>query len=539
MLHGCSDEEAIECTKFDDRWKVSLDLEPEERPFAKSTLQEFRARLLLNETAEKVFLLKSLEVAKSFGLLSGSSLKSVLDTTPVIGRGAVKDTYNLIADGIKNLARVFAHSTDRRLSSIIERLELTRYFSEETSLKGGAEIDWSDDQARRDFLNGLVADAKRLLAEARDAVDKVSEKREKPLTAAINLLDRLVVQDVEPDPSDPDNKVRIKDGTTKDRVISVTDPEMKHGRKSSSKRFDGHKLATAADPATGLITAVKVLPGNAPDDQGSLALVEATEANTGMVVDVSVGDCAYGGGKNRKQFHDAGRPLVTKVPLVNDPFHKTNFKIDLENDCVTCPAGRTCSDFVEVSAGKGQPRVKQFTFALTICQECPHKEQCLHSKEKKGSRTVTIHPQEDLLQEARAAQNTPEFRQHMKDRQQAEHAYAHLMHYGMRQARYFGQAKTKVQAMITCGLLNFLIAFAFSLNPSSAAPSSLNDVLSLGTQECPPVPGQSWDRDEDSGVEDLVIGRQTPGPESGTIRPNGVRGGPDAAAPHKTQGAPQ
>jgi len=36
MYDNCSDEEAIERTKFDDRWKVALDLKPEERPFAKS-----------------------------------------------------------------------------------------------------------------------------------------------------------------------------------------------------------------------------------------------------------------------------------------------------------------------------------------------------------------------------------------------------------------------------------------------------------------------------------------------------------------------
>src|ERR1022692_4056875 len=40
MYDKCSDEEAVDRTKFDDRWKVALDLEPLEQPFAKSTLQE-------------------------------------------------------------------------------------------------------------------------------------------------------------------------------------------------------------------------------------------------------------------------------------------------------------------------------------------------------------------------------------------------------------------------------------------------------------------------------------------------------------------
>jgi hypothetical protein len=31
-----------------------------------------------------------------------------LDTTPILGKGAVKDTYNLLAEGIEQLARRLA-----------------------------------------------------------------------------------------------------------------------------------------------------------------------------------------------------------------------------------------------------------------------------------------------------------------------------------------------------------------------------------------------------------------------------------------------
>ena len=63
--------------------------------------------------------------------------------------------------------------------------------------------------------------------------------------------------------------------------MSVHDPEMRHGRKSSSKRFDGHQAAIVVDTDTQLITAVEVLPGNAPDNLGALDLVEQSEANCG------------------------------------------------------------------------------------------------------------------------------------------------------------------------------------------------------------------------------------------------------------------
>jgi hypothetical protein len=48
-----------------------------------------------------------------------------------------------------------------------------------------------------------------------------------------------------------------------------------------------------------------------------------------------------------------------------------------------------------------------------------------------------IHPQEALLQEARALQQSEAFAPYRKLRQAAEHRLARLMQLGVRQARYF------------------------------------------------------------------------------------------------------
>ena len=102
----------------------------------------------------------------------------------------------------------------------------------------------------------------------------------------------------------------------KDRLLSVHDPEMRHGRKSASKRFNGHKAAMAVDTDEPIITAVAVLAGNAPDAEGALELVEQTEANTGCAVDETMGDCAYGGGETRQAFAEAGRTICQGAEAV-------------------------------------------------------------------------------------------------------------------------------------------------------------------------------------------------------------------------------
>ena len=99
----------------------------------------------------------------------------------------------------------------------------------------------------------------------------------------------------------------LKDGVSRDRMMPVHDPEMRHGHKSSSQRFDGHKAPIVVDTDSQLITAVEVFPGNAPNNLGALELVEASEANTGVPVAEAMGDAAYGDGDTRQAFADAGR----------------------------------------------------------------------------------------------------------------------------------------------------------------------------------------------------------------------------------------
>ena len=149
------------------------------------------------------------------------------------------------------------------------------------------------------LLAGIVGDADRLLELSRLAQGELPEDgaERQQIVAAAELLGQLLLQDIERKggDGDGDDGVSLKDGVSKDRMMSVHDPEMRHGHKSSRRRFDGHKAAIVVDTDTQLITAVEVLPGNAPDNLGALELVEQSEANTGVPVQEAMGDAAYGG----------------------------------------------------------------------------------------------------------------------------------------------------------------------------------------------------------------------------------------------------
>src|SRR3954449_6468484 len=125
-------------------------------------------------------------------------LKVALDTTNILGRGAVKDTYNLLGDGIVKLARVLAKLSGQPLAVWAEANGYGRYVGQ-TSLKGTAEIDWSDASERRRFLGEIVTDADRLLEQARVARAglEAGSAAEATLLEAAGLLSRVLVQDIE------------------------------------------------------------------------------------------------------------------------------------------------------------------------------------------------------------------------------------------------------------------------------------------------------------------------------------------------------
>ena len=226
-----SDAEAKARADFDLRWKVALGIEVEDRPFAKSTLQVFRAQLILHDKVREVFE-SSLRLARESGYLKGRSMKVALDTTNILGRGAVKDTYNLLADGIVKLARALAQLKGINVGQWARGQGYHRYLG--SSVKGEAAIDWSDRQARAALLAGIVADADRLLELSRQAQGELPEDsaERQRIVAAAELLGQLLLQDVER----TDDGVSLKDGVSRDRMMSVHDPEMRHGHKSSSRR---------------------------------------------------------------------------------------------------------------------------------------------------------------------------------------------------------------------------------------------------------------------------------------------------------------
>ncbi len=115
---------------------------------------------------------------------------------------------------------------------------------------------------------------------------------------------------------------------------------------------------------------------------------------------------------------------------------------------------------MSISSGEryGAPGLplRAFRFDAALCDTCPLRPSCVRARMGKG-RLVMLHPQEPLLQEARAFQRSEAFAPYRKLRQVAEHRLARLMQLGLRQDRYFGRTKTLFQLLLAATVANLTL----------------------------------------------------------------------------------
>ena len=73
---------------------------------------------------------------------------------------------------------------------------------------------------------------------------------------------------------------------------------------------------------------------------------------------------------------------------------------------------------------------------------------------------MQLHPQEALLQQARALQQSEAFAEYRQRRVVVEHRLARLVQLGIRQSRYFGRIKTRFQLYLAATVANLTLVAA-------------------------------------------------------------------------------
>jgi hypothetical protein len=443
-VEGLSDREAVDRFAYDLRWKYAAGVDLDYPSFVHTVLVNMRARLRASKCPDRIFE-AALAMAKEAGLVGR---KRVLDSTALYDAVATQDTVTMIRAAIRALLNVADKALAAELRGVLKR-------DDTYEAPGKPACDWDDKPAREALVDALAWDAFAVLI--------ALEGREvsAPVKQAAELVATVVGQDLE---ARDDGIIAIARRVAPDRVISVVDPEARHGHKTEARGFDGYKGHIAIDPDSEIITAVEVTAGNVGD--GSVAKVlladvlpstekdevqDAARAPADKPVEV-FGDASYGTADVVETLEQAGVEPNVKVqpPAAREGMYSQDaFTIDVTANTVCCPAGRL------VPLRRSKDGAGHATFGAS-CNDCPQRSVCTTNKE---GRSVHVHAKHQVLDRARKRQRDPAWRQKYRaTRPKVERKLAHMMRrkHGGRRARMRGTLRVRQDFALLAAATNLV-----------------------------------------------------------------------------------
>lgn len=330
-------------------------------PLSQSGLQAFRERMIAHEMdrallERTVALVRSGALTDRDGRAASKALRAAIDSRPLAGAGRVEDTINLLGHAARTIARIVSDITQRAPEEICRKAGIPLWLA--PSIKAGLDIDWSDPKQKAT----AVEIVERQVSSLQQWVERhLDEYVSEPLRPYIDAITQVRSQDLE---ATERGGVRIREGVAPDRRISVEDAEMRHGRKSRSKRFDGYKEHIARDLDCPAIVACAVTAANRPEEEGAPPIADDIRRQRLRLVELHI-DRAYVSSPVVDDVLAAGGTVLAKPwgQRAHRPglFTKLDFKIDLRSRTITCPAG-------EVEAFEPGDTVE---FDPEACGACP------------------------------------------------------------------------------------------------------------------------------------------------------------------------
>ena len=379
----------------------------------------FRNRLIKKELDQRL-IDRTVEIAKQKGGFGSSQLKAALDSSPLWGAGKVEDTYNLLGHDERKAVSMIAAVQGREPAEIA--LEAGAPILNSSSLKTALDLNWDNPVERQNALLILLSSLNSVeeWMQSQSDCDEFEVVQE-TLDVARVIESQNVTFDSQGVPS-------LSKGVAKDRRISIEDPDMRHGRKSRSKKIDGYKRHVLKDLESGVVCAVALTRANTPESAATIDLERGLKFQNIHLSELHI-DRAYLSSHWVTQRNDKLQIFCKAWPVKNSGrFDKNSFFLDWDTHLISCP------NQVSIPFEPG----KTVHFPQNECAICPLRSGCTNSKR---GRTVSIHPDEALMQELRAGQSTAIGRQDLRKRTTVEHSLAHIGHWQGNRARYIGLRK--------------------------------------------------------------------------------------------------
>ena len=441
------DRQAAELVQYDRRWRLALHLGPRDATFDPSLLTVFRNRLVQG-AHEALAFSAVLDYLVEHGWVPKRS-KQRLDSTHVRGLLSLMSRLECARETIRLL---------------LENLEAEEAFPEAWAPYWERYVETKlDPRAQAPALEAKSVQAGRdLLAIWKDAAgceDIVARD-------AFVLLQRVFLENYT---LEAGGEVLKRRAQPTGAVHNPHEPEAQWSSKSTTrdKSWVGYKAQVAetvqdqprqtGEPTANFLTAMETQNAPASDKAG---MVQVAVEQQGMGLDAPSAlyvDGAYLSSEALRDAHNEGRELRGPAPASPDRgkvFTVEAFDVHVEERYALCPNGQrssNCSRLEEQSTGKVVFRIE---WSNAVCGACTLRAQCVSAGQ--DHRTFVVGELHSLLQERRREMQTEDFKKEMRRRNGIEGTQSELVRgYGLRQARYRGFAKVRLQ--------NYLIGAACNL----------------------------------------------------------------------------
>lgn len=450
FAEGLSDRQAADAVRARIDWKYALGLELDDPGFDYSILSEFRDRLLKG-SAEERLLDKMLERFKEKGYLKARG-KQRTDSTHVLQAVRQVNRLELLGETLRAALNTLAESVPQWLREQVSAAWFQRY---------GRRVEQyrlpQSESERKAYAGVIGEDGFGLL----EAVERQDAPPGLPELTALATLRQVWEQQFVREAG----KVRLRTGKelapSGERIHSPYDPEAHYGNKGAVEwmGYKVHFTETCDADQVHLITQVETSSAVVPDVAAGEPILSALEEKD-LLPEQYLVDSGYVDiewfikSKSERGVSVVGpvRPDPHWQARATDGFDGRRFAIDWDHQQIRCPGGQTTRNWSSVkSKGEGWYQVR---FSPSQCRPCGLQQQCTKSA---YGRALLLRPraQHEALRRAREQQQSKEWKKQYDQRAGIEGTLSQgIRGFGLRQARYIGQAKTHLQNVLTAAAIN-------------------------------------------------------------------------------------
>jgi transposase len=431
-----------------------LGLELTDPGFDHTVLSEFRSRLVAGQ-AERLLLDLLVDRLRDCGLIKTRGRQRT-DSTHVLAAVRELNRLERVGETLRAALNELAVLAPEWLRALAPPGWYQRY---------GSRVENYDlpktDAARQELARVIAADGETLLR----AIDAAADQLWLAQVPAVVMLRRVWAEQYTGNPGQLQWREVKEMPSSAGLISSPYDPEARYSTKRDVEwvGYKAHLTETCEEDLPRVIVNVETTPATTPDDN-MLEVVHQSLQKRDLLPGEHLVDKGYTDAhvlvESQRQY------AVTVVgPVAADPswqaraglgFDKGSFQVDWERQVVTCPAGKESISWLPNTYPENGVAFEA-RFARKDCTPCPFRSQCTKAKLEPRIIGLQLREHHEALQAARQRQTTEAFQEQYAARAGIESTHEQAKRRcGLRQCRYLGLAKTRLQHVLTAAAINLV-----------------------------------------------------------------------------------